>query len=189
CNIIDSTSFEIGVYPLPTADFSFAPVPPQTNKPTIFTNLSTGGARYVWLFGDGDSTIKTTMDTTAHQYNATGTFNACLITFNEYECSDTLCRAVEAIIDPLLDVPNAFTPGRFGRNSYISVVGFGIAKMNWRIYNRWGQLVFETNNRKMGWDGTYNGKAQPMDVYAYTLDVEFSDGRKLRKTGDITLIR
>jgi gliding motility-associated-like protein len=189
CNIIDSTSFEIGVYPLPTADFSFAPVPPQTNKPTIFTNLSTGGARYVWLFGDGDSTIKTTMDTTAHQYNATGTFNACLITFNEYECSDTLCRAVEAIIDPLLDVPNAFTPGRFGRNSYISVVGFGIAKMNWRIYNRWGQLVFETNNRKMGWDGTFKGKAQPMDVYAYTLDVEFSDGRKLRKTGDITLIR
>jgi gliding motility-associated-like protein len=189
CNIIDSTSFEIGVYPLPTADFTFAPVPPQTNRPTIFTNLSTGGARYVWLFGDGDSTIKTTMDTTAHQYNATGTFNACLITFNEYECSDTLCRAVEAIIDPLLDVPNAFTPGRFGRNSYISVVGFGIAKMNWRIYNRWGQLVFETNNRKVGWDGMYKGKAQPMDVYAYTLDVEFSDGRKLRKTGDITLIR
>jgi gliding motility-associated-like protein len=189
CNIIDSTSMEIGVYPLPTADFSFAPVPPQTNKPTIFTNLSTGGARYVWLFGDGDSTIKTTMDTTSHQYNATGTFNACLITFNEYECSDTACHAVEAIVDPLLDVPNAFTPGRFGRNSYISVVGFGIAKMNWKIFNRWGQVVFETNNRKIGWDGMYKGKPQPMDVYAYTLDVEFSDGRKLRKTGDITLIR
>ncbi|MCS3796276.1 PKD domain-containing protein [Niastella sp. OAS944] len=189
CNIIDSTTFEIGVHPLPTADFSFAPVPPQTNRPTIFTNLSSGGARYVWLFGDGDSTIKTTMDTVSHQYNATGTFNACLITFNEWECSDTLCRAVEAIIDPLLDVPNAFTPGRFGRNSYISVAGFGIAKMTWKIYNRWGTVVFETNNRKIGWDGMYNGKPQPMDVYAYTLDVEFSDGRKLRKTGDITLIR
>jgi gliding motility-associated-like protein len=189
CNIIDSTSMDIGVHPLPTADFTFAPVPPQTNKPTIFTNLSSGGSRYVWLFGDGDSTIKTTMDTTAHQYNATGTFNACLITFNEFECSDTVCRAVEAIIDPLLDVPNAFTPGRFGRNSNISVVGFGIAKMSWRIFNRWGQLVFETNNRKIGWDGTFKGKPQPMDVYAYTLDVEFSDGRTLRKTGDITLIR
>jgi gliding motility-associated-like protein len=189
CNIIDSTSMDIGVHPLPTANFSVAPVPPQTNKPTIFTNLSTGGVRYVWLFGDGDSTMKTSMDTVSHQYNETGTFNACLIVYNEFECSDTLCKPVEAIIDPLLDVPNAFTPGRFGRNSYITVNGFGIAKMTWRIYNRWGQLVFETNNRKTGWDGSYKGQPQPMDVYAYTLDVEFFDGRKLRKTGDITLIR
>ncbi|AEW03520.1 hypothetical protein A4D02_19485 [Niastella koreensis] len=189
CNIIDSTYMDIGVHPLPLANFSVAPIPPVTNKPTIFTNLSSGGARYVWLFGDGDSTEKKTMDTASHQYNETGTFNACLITFNEFECSDTICKPVEAIIDPLLDVPNAFTPGRFGRNSYINVQGFGIAKMTWKIYNRWGQLIFETSNRKAGWDGTYKGTLQPMDVYAYTLDVEFSDGRKLRKTGDITLIR
>ncbi|THU41056.1 PKD domain-containing protein [Niastella caeni] len=189
CNIIDSTFMDIGVHPLPTANFSFAPIPPQTNKPTVFTNLSSGGTRYVWLFGDGDSTVKTTMDTVGHQYNETGTFNACLVTFNEFGCSDTLCSPVEAIVDPLLDVPNAFTPGRFGRNSFINVNGFGIAKMTWRIYNRWGQMVFETNNRKIGWDGTFKGQPQPMDVYAYTLDVEFSDGRKLRKTGDITLIR
>jgi gliding motility-associated-like protein len=189
CNIIDSTAQDISVSPLPTANFSVAPIPPQTNKPTVFTNLSSGGTRYKWLFGDGDSTIKTTMDTVGHQYNETGTFNACLITYNQYECSDTLCQAVEAIIDPLLDVPNAFTPGRFGTNAFINVTGFGIAKMSWKIYNRWGQLVFETNNRKTGWDGTYKGQPQPMDVYAYTLDVEFSDGKKLRKTGDITLIR
>lgn len=189
CNIIDSTSMDIGVHPLPTANFSVAPVPPQTNKPAVFTNLSSGGTRYKWLFGDGDSTIKTTMDTVGHQYNETGTFNACLIVYNEFDCTDTLCKPVQAVIDPLLDVPNAFTPGRFGRNGYISVNGFGIAKMTWRIYNRWGQLVFETSDRKIGWDGTYKGQPQPMDVYAYTLDVEFSDGRKLRKTGDITLIR
>jgi gliding motility-associated-like protein len=180
---------DIGVHPLPTADFSAAPVPPVTNKPTVFTNLSTGGTRYLWLFGDGDSTTKTNMDTVSHQYNETGTFNACLITYNQFECSDTACKAVQALINPLLDVPNAFTPGRFGANAYISVMGFGIAKMTWRIYNRWGQLVFATSSRKVGWDGTYKGKPQPMDVYAYTLDVEFSDGKKLRKTGDITLIR
>jgi len=189
CNIIDSTSKDIGVHPLPTANFSVAPIPPQTNKPAVFTNLSSGGVQFKWLFGDGDSTIKNTMDTVGHQYNQTGTFNACLIVFNEYDCSDTLCKPVEAVIEPLLDVPNAFTPGRFGKNSYINVTGFGIARMAWRIYNRWGVLVFETNDRKIGWDGTYKGQAQPMDVYAYTLDVEFVDGRKLRKTGDITLIR
>ena len=189
CNIIDSTAMDINVYPLPTANFTAAPIPPQTNKPTVFTNLSSGGVRYKWIFGDGDSTIKTTMDTVGHQYNETGTFNACLVVFNEFGCTDTLCKPVEAIIDPLLDVPNAFTPGRFGRNSTIGITGFGISKMTWRIYNRWGQLVFETNNRKIGWDGTFKGQPQPMDVYAYTLDVEFYDGKKLRKTGDITLIR
>jgi gliding motility-associated-like protein len=89
----------------------------------------------------------------------------------------------------LLDVPNAFTPGKFGRNSIVKVEGFGIAKMSWRIYNRWGQLVFETGDSRMGWDGTFKGQLQPMEVYAYTLDVLFSDGTKTRKTGDITLIR
>ena len=189
CNIIDSTQQTITVSSRPTADFSHAPIPAQENKPTVFTNLSVGGVRFKWFFGDGDSTVKTTMDTTVHQYNATGTYQACLITFNQFGCTDTICKPVDARILPLLDVPNAFTPGKFGRNSIVTVAGFGIARMSWIIYNRWGQKVFESHDRRLGWDGTFKGQLQPMDVYAYTLDVEFSDGTKARKTGDITLIR
>jgi gliding motility-associated-like protein len=189
CNIIDSTEQTITVNPNPTANFSFAPAVPEVNKPTIFTNLSSGAVRYKWVFGDGDTAVKNTADTILHQYNTTGTYNACLIAFNQFNCSDTTCLPVQAIIQPLLDVPNAFTPGRFGKNSIIKVEGFGIGKMTWRIYNRWGQVVYETSDRKGGWDGTFKGQPQPMDVYAYTLDVEFSDGTKARKSGDITLIR
>lgn len=189
CNKVDDTTMVITVSNRPTAEFSFVPVVPEQNKPTIFTNLSTGGVRYKWLFGDGDSILKTTRDTVLHQYNATGTYNACLITYNEFECTDTVCHEVQADILPLLDVPNAFTPGRFGKNSTIRVEGFGIGTMIWRIYNRWGKVVYESNNRKAGWDGTYKGQPQPMDVYQYTLDVQFTDGTKKRKTGDITLIR
>ena len=86
-------------------------------------------------------------------------------------------------------MPSAFTPGRFGVNSIVKVAGFGIAKMQWKIYNRWGQLVFESASPKLGWNGKFNGKIQPVEVYAYTLDVTFSDGKKYRKTGDITLLR
>ena len=93
------------------------------------------------------------------------------------------------IINPLLDVPNAFTPGKYGVNGIVKVAGFGIGKMSWKIYNRWGQVVFATNDRKQGWDGTFKGAVQPMDVYTYTLDVEFTNGIKLRKTGDITLLQ
>ncbi len=189
CNLIDSTEQTITVHPKPTAAFTFAPTVPEVNKPTIFTNQSTGGIRFKWLFGDGDSVIKTTPDTVSHQYNSTGVYNTCLVVFNQFGCTDTVCAQVPAQITPLLDVPNAFTPGRFGRNSIIKVEGFGIAKMTWRIYNRWGQVVYETGDRKGGWDGTFKGQPQPMDVYAYTLEVEFSDGTKAKKTGDITLIR
>ena len=96
---------------------------------------------------------------------------------------------VETLIDPAVDVPNAFTPGKFGPNSVVYVRGFGIAKMKFVVWSRWGEKVFETNTKKLGWDGYYKGKLLPMDVYAYTLEVDFTDGTKTTKTGDITLIR
>jgi gliding motility-associated-like protein len=96
---------------------------------------------------------------------------------------------VEALILPLVDVPNAFTPNSNDINSKVLVKGFGIAKMKFVIWNRWGQKVFETTNRLQGWDGKVNNVVQPMDVYAYTLDVEFFDGKKTTMKGDITLIR
>ena len=61
--------------------------------------------------------------------------------------------------------------------------------MNWKIYNRWGAVVFVSTSKAQGWDGTFKGVLQPLDVYTYTLDVEFSDGKKYKKAGDITLLR
>ncbi len=189
CNIRDSVTHTVHVYPKPKADFTTQPVPAVYNTPTVFYNNSTGATHYVWLFGDGDSAQKNSADTVIHQYQATNTFNACLIAINQFGCTDTVCHPVESLVNPLLDVPNAFTPGRFGQNSIIMVRGFGISVMDWKIYNRWGQVVFETNDPSVGWDGTYKGTAQPMAVYAYTLDATFFDGTKTRRTGDITLIR
>jgi gliding motility-associated-like protein len=76
-----------------------------------------------------------------------------------------------------------------GVNDRVFVRGFGIAKMTFRIYNRWGQLVFQTADQARGWDGKFKGALQPMDAYAYLLEVEFSDGTRTSKKGDITLIR
>jgi gliding motility-associated-like protein len=189
CNHADTARMKIFVYSKPQAAFTFGPLPPAVNKPTIFYNSSTGAAQYLWLFGDGDSTLKTTLDTVMHQYEKTATFQACLVAINQFGCADTVCQPVQTLINPVLDVPNAFTPGRFGQNSIIKVQGFGIASMLFRIYNRWGQLVFESNDPNLGWDGTYKGNPQPMDVYAYTLEATFFDGKKTTKKGDITLIR
>ena len=187
CNKSDTSGyFTIIVSEKPTADFSWSPNPPVRNTPTRFTNLSIGGTHYLWNFGDG---VSSTLTNPSHQYIETGSFTAQLITYNQYDCTDTFSLTITTLIDPLLDVPNAFTPGRFGENAVVSIKGFGISKLDWKIYNRWGQMVFQTTDFNKGWDGSFKGKLQPMDVYAYTLDVVFSDGRKSRKTGDITLIR
>lgn len=188
CNKIDTSAyFTINVVSKPEAAFTWGPNPPEQNIPVNFTNLSSPDAvRFEWNFGDGESS---TEKNPVHEYIATGEYTVELVAFNAQNCPDTFRLPVRVIIVPLLDVPNAFTPGKFGINGFIYVKGFGIGKMEWRIYNRWGQMIFQTTNRKQGWDGTYKGKLQPMDVYTYTLDVEFTDGKKVRKTGDITLLR
>ena len=189
CNKIDSASETITLYSKPTADFTYQPQPSEPNTPTVFVPTSSPAVRYAWLFGDGSSEVKTAPDTVVHQYIRSDTFQVCLLVTNAEGCTDTVCHPVQAVVHPLLDVPNAFTPGRFGTNAIVKVVGFGIVHMTWRIYNRWGQVVFQSENPYDGWDGYYRGQIQPMDVYAYTLEAEFSDGTHATKKGDITLIR
>ena len=174
----------------PTAAFSYTPTSPKENTPFVFTNLSTGAVLYKWKFGDGDSLVTKRLDTTvSHIYNASGTYTVCLYATNIAGCTDSTCQQVQAIIVPLVDVPNAFTPNGDGRNDYVSVKGFGIEKMDWRIYNRWGQLVFQTGNSTQGWDGKFKGTLQPQEVYVYVLNVTFTNGVAYRKSGDITLLR
>lgn len=190
CNKTDTTRFTIAVYDKPTANFSYTPIAPVVNTPNVFTNSSSANAvKFKWIFGDGDTLMTTSRANVTHQYNATGTFNACLVAFNALDCTDTLCMQVSTLIVPALDVPNAFTPNSGDINSVVMVRGFGIARMKFIIWNRWGQKVFETENRLQGWDGRVKGTVQPMDVYAYTLEVEFFDGTKASRKGDITLIR
>lgn len=186
CNLVDESSVTIRVSSIPTAAFTYTPLQPEENTATNFANQSVGATSYLWNFGDGDSSNAINP---SHYFPATGTYKVCLNAKNDAGCIDTACMDVKSLISPLLAVPSAFTPGVQGSNNIIKVEGFGIQQMTWSIYNRWGQKVFETNSRKMGWDGKYKGKLQPVDVYTYTLDVTFTDGTKTKKTGDITLIR
>ncbi|ULQ50682.1 PKD domain-containing protein [Flavihumibacter fluvii] len=190
CNLIDSTFRDVLVQDAPTAGFTFAPVTPVENTPTTFTNTSSPDAvNFFWSFGDGETLETASRIAIDHQYNRTGIFDACLLAINSSGCIDTLCLPVEAVVVPRLDLPNAFTPLGPSPNNQVFVRGFAIGKMKFMIFNRFGQKVFESNSIKFGWDGKYNGVVQPMDVYAYVLDVEFTDGTRATKKGDITLIR
>ena len=58
-----------------------------------------------------------------------------------------------------------------------------------RVFNRWGELVFESHDIKQGWDGYYKGKISPQDVYVYQVWVRFTDNKEVQRTGDLTLFR
>ncbi|WP_454488629.1 Ig-like domain-containing protein [Chitinophaga lutea] len=86
-------------------------------------------------------------------------------------------------------VPNAFTPNNDGVNDVLYVYGTTIASMEMRVYNQWGQLVFESKDKARGWDGTMSGTRQPVGVYNYALKATLQDGTTVTKRGTITLIR
>lgn len=90
-----------------------------------------------------------------------------------------------------IDVPTAFTPNGDGSNDKIYVDGWGIkALLEFKIYNRWGQLVYDGTDLEEGWDGTFRGKEQNIDTYTYTATVEtWLEGEVLSKTGSFKLLR
>jgi gliding motility-associated-like protein len=111
------------------------------------------------------------------------------VTMDGCSGSDTIVVAKGCFIN----IPNAFTPNGDGENDYfipLELLSRGIATYQMHIFNRWGQLVYDSrNNASRGWDGSYNGLAQPMGVYVYTLSLEFINGVKEYYQGNMTLIR
>lgn len=91
--------------------------------------------------------------------------------------------------NPVVFVPNAFSPDGDGYNDVLMVNGNNINEMTMVIYNRWGQRVFETNTQETGWDGTYMGKELPPDVYGYYMQCRCDEGGALFLKGNITLLK
>jgi len=91
---------------------------------------------------------------------------------------------------PDIYVPTGFTPNNDGRNDIFYPFPVGIKRINYfRVFNRWGQLVYSTNVLDLGWDGTFNGKEQASGVYVWMAEGVSRDDRVITKKGTITLIR
>lgn len=122
--------------------------------------------------------VKTDVNT---KYTVTGmTESGCVVT-DEVN--------VLVMDESLIEVPNAFSPGN-GANGKFKVLRRGDATLkSFTIFNRWGAKVFETSDINAGWDGTFNGEAQPMGVYIYTIDAVSVTGKRITKQGNVTLVR
>ena len=108
------------------------------------------------------------------------------------------CLEERQLTEPLYDpdatkykvlLPNAFTPNGDGRNDYLKYEGDNIQSMKIGVYNRWGEMVYRSENKQDMWDGTHNGKPLPTGLYPYVMDVVFADGKEGCHKGTITIFR
>ncbi len=106
-----------------------------------------------------------------------------------YRCNDTLPPPVPKDTT-YLNLPTAFSPNGDGQNDVFSVLGTKyVQRIELRVYNRWGQQVFYTNEKEQGWDGTFKGQPAPTGVYAYTLVATLPNEEVITKKGNVTLKR
>ena len=191
-----SSPLTINVFENPTASFSInSSTLYLPNDPLICTNTSSGAVAYWWNFGDGYTSA---VENPVHNYSNLGSYSVVLIATSLYNCTDTAIMNIGATGDIVF--PNAFTPdptfasgGVYDEHDYTNHVFFpiatGVAEFHLLIFNRWGEIVFESNNIDVGWDGYYRGHLCQEDVYVFKASAVFVDGRKVEKIGDILLLR
>ncbi len=117
----------------------------------------------------------------------TTTYTVIVVDSNGCSASDEVTVIVD--FDFIIWVPNIFSPNGDGNNDIAFVRGVGVEYLNFVIYDRWGEKVFETNDLSNGWDGTFRGKKMNNGVFVYYLQATFKNGEEVTKKGDITLIR
>ena len=141
---------------------------------------------YLWSPSDGLSCIDCPSPIASPYSNQT--LYSLVVTYNQ-GCIDTAFIHIDATGKPPLYIPNAFTPNGNGTNDVWYVFGIGIKDIQIRVFDRWGEKVFESNNQSIGWDGTYIGQLQSPGVYTYLVNIVYLDERKESKQGSLTLIR
>jgi gliding motility-associated-like protein len=123
--------------------------------------------------------------------NPSSTSTYC-VTYSNGTCQDTACTLITVDYNcGEVVVPTAFTPNSGNENSLECVLGTCVVQMNFKIYDRWGELVFESNDQGTCWDGNHmrNGKEMSTGVYVYQIDAQLIDGTNMSAKGNITLIR
>jgi len=199
CTSTSAANGMINAWQPPTAGFSASTYSTTADNATInFTDQSQGSiATWSWLFGDGGT--GNGMNPT-HTYTDVGTFGVTLFVTDVNGCTAEADASIT--IAPIHDItiPTAFTPNTNGGNGgtwdpndlsndvFYAFVRF-VKDFRMRIFNRWGELIFESDDVMRGWDGYYRDQLSPQDVYVVQTWVRFVDGREKQLLTDLTLFR
>ena len=179
------------MYPDPNAGFTVDPQTAVITNPVIsIIDASTGANFWNWNFGDGSDTVSS-VDPLPHTYADTGTYTIMLITSNQFSCLDTSYQTVIIEPDFLFYIPNAFSPNDDGINDTFSGRGLVITKYEMTIFDRWGNLIFFSDDMNKPWDGRANHGTEISqgEVYIYSFKVTDFNKKKHEYKGIVTLVR
>ena len=185
----------VTVYLTPNAAFTLEPNLPSANEVAQFTDLSSDALNWTWDFGDGGTS---TDQNPEYTFDASGVFTITLLVENAF-CSDATSRTLAIEEELLVYVPNSFTPNNDGLNDVFrpSLFGTEIGQYSLQVYNRWGDVVFETNDPELGWigdtagaDGATGDYYVQDGVYVWRLVVTEANSVETKLlTGHVTVIR
>jgi gliding motility-associated-like protein len=193
-NCTSQISTIVVVNPRPTANLTANPLITTADSPVItFENNSIGDDLLVFSTGDG---------TTYNQFDSSfeyaypfseGNYTASLWVQNQFGCSDSTQLVIQIKGDEIFYVPNTFTPDGDEHNHIFSPVfttGFDPANFQFDLFNRWGELIFQSLNADKGWDGFYNGLLCPEGTYVWKITYKIPDRDEYKiVTGHVNLIR
>jgi gliding motility-associated-like protein len=177
----------------PIADFTPQySVLPLYMPTTLFDNNSTNAYSYLWNFGDG--TTNDSIFSPEHTFpEEAGSYLVSLQVSNQIGCMDTTSQVIVVEHDPVVFIPNAFTPDGDGLNNEFTAVfpeNMKLASYEMYIYDRWGELVFYSQDPKQGWDASLAGFDAPDGAYSYLVKYkEFGYVNKFQVTGSVVVIR
>ena len=185
----DSITQTVSLVSGPVAAFTVSDATIDAGDVITFYDGSTGAANLFWNFeGISPAWLQTNTGVNpTHLYNVGGEYNACLIAEDAFGCMDTTCQQMIVATSPV--GPTGFSPNGDGENDVFYVYGGPFKTLEFRIYNNWGELVFESNTQTIGWDGKFKGIDQAVGVYVYTVVGVTEDDFKYRLSGDVTLLR
>ncbi len=193
---VDSLTFidALDVKPRPTALFHHSPNPVlMFNTQVFFQNNSFLGYEYQWYFEEGTPPASN-QENVYVQFpdGETGSYEITLITTSELGCTDTMVYQLVVFPEVLIYAPNTFTPDgdEYNQDWRVFMEGIDVYDFELLIFNRWGELMWESHDIEVGWDGTYKGKIVPSDTYTWTVRTkDVLNDKKYVYNGHVTILK
>ncbi len=189
CNISSQATIPVDIAGPPDATFIVSDTIVDLNEEIEFILENPDQIEtFEWTFGDGSSDNNNLQP--IHFYNQQGYVDICIDIVSPQGCPDQHCQRILVLTESAIGVPNAFSPNGDQENDILFVKGFNIETFDFKLFNRFGELVFETEDLTQGWDGIYRGQEHEMDVFVYLLNARLTDGTTISNmTGNVTLLR
>jgi gliding motility-associated-like protein len=193
CTSTSTINNAITVYPKPIAGFIYTPESVDIIDPTVtIENQAEGATAYIYFISDGYVIAGHPDFTHTFTSDVPQNYTVLQIVTNSFGCKDSIKHDI--IINPgyTFYIPNAFTPNRDGTNEVFKGIGIGIKSYTLMIFDRWGELIFQSDNLEQGWDGTFKGKGGEIvqeGVYVWKVQLRDEKNNEHDFDGTVSVIK